>query len=772
MAKQLGKLKMLPENKTVVFWSPIEGEDVLVRTGTITEGSCFVAGTNVYTREGSKPIEKVKIGDEVVTHTGKVQKVVQLHENPLGDRRIHEISICNTPTILVTNNHNFWGVRRSGYNKYTEPHWIEASKLDNNCYVMIPNCKQPSKVSNIKITERCDVINYEYEDTNICFADIKENPPCNTNWIIDENFCFFLGLWLSDSYISFMKKQHDSSITVDTISFVTSIQNFKISDFMANQGRNMFGIEPCISINDKQKTITVLFNNVIVAETFVSLFGNKYNGETLPLLIHQLDSNLVQHFIAGLITSYGGVEDTFNISFRTTKTSLVNELYHLARSHGLVCSTFYGTNENGKQTGCIKFSQTSIIMDRLLEYFPDEHLEFLSSKFTGDKNNNDILHINGNTYLNVLYNTVSGIKPEYVYTLGVDNDHSYAVEGVMVQNCFFHSILYAYSKEYISMDKKERMTFVRRLRASLAGKVDRDNWENMGGGLIAKIPFQENVNFILTNFYHFLNSDSRAQGRATKHVIKKLVGKNSDDLDVYKIISDLIPIQEGFEHIILPTAYMKSEEGKIADCCDVIISETIDYLNKKEEIKSIDKEKADYVRGIVRKLLITVLQEAENITYKNFIKGLENVSENVDTYTSGLISDRFKRDIYFLDGNDRMPYNNFSTNENLKGRKSIIILWIGGNHYEIVGRLLPGNRIQREFSHDDPLIQKLYTFLMKPDDVHEKYPELVSYLPKEYRKRTISSSQRFTDTEGDSDLSPSYNSSNASPSYNSSDNSD
>ena len=39
--KSLGKIKILPVNKTVVFYSPIEGNDVLVRTGTIGEGSCF-----------------------------------------------------------------------------------------------------------------------------------------------------------------------------------------------------------------------------------------------------------------------------------------------------------------------------------------------------------------------------------------------------------------------------------------------------------------------------------------------------------------------------------------------------------------------------------------------------------------------------------------------------------------------------------------------------------------------------------------------------------
>lgn len=317
-------------------------------------------------------------------------------------------------------------------------------------------------------------------------------------------------------------------------------------------------------------------------------------------------------------------------------------------------------------------------------------------------------------------------------------------------SCFFHSLLYAYSKEYVSMDKRERMKFVRRLRASMSGKVDRENWEGMGGGLIAKIPFQEKVNYILVNFYRFLDNDSRARGRDTKNVIKKLVGNNANELEMYRLVAELIPKQEGFEQTILPRAYRKSEDGKIADCCDAIIEESIAYLDAKEEIKRIPEEKAEYIRCIVRKLLTEVLKESEEVAYNDYVKGLKNVAKEVDTYTIGLISDRFKRDIYFLDGKNRMPYNNSSTTENLTGRKSIIVLWIGGNHYEIVGRLLPGNRIQREFSHDDPLIQKMYNLLVKPEEVHEKYPELVPYLPREYQNSSPSP-HRFTDTDESED---------------------
>lgn len=318
-------------------------------------------------------------------------------------------------------------------------------------------------------------------------------------------------------------------------------------------------------------------------------------------------------------------------------------------------------------------------------------------------------------------------------------------------SCFFHALLYAYSQEYIGMDKAHRMEFVRNLRASMAGKVDKESWEQMGGGLIARVPFQENVNDILVNFYRFLNNDDRARGRNTRKVIKKLVGDDPGKLDLYKLISELIPIEEGFEQIILPKAYEKSENESLEDCRAIIIDETIEYVNAKDELHNLAKEKSEYIRNAIRNFLDEVIKVAENSAFKEYVKGLENVAEDVDSYTIGLISQRFKRDIYFLDGKNRMPYNNSSTTENLKGRKSMIVLWIGGNHYEIAGRLLPGNRVQRQFDHDDPLIQKLYTFLVKPEQVSEKYPELVPYLPREYRGHTSPSPQRFSDSDSSAD---------------------
>ena len=164
MSHQLETLRLLPVNKTVVFYSPVEGKDVLVRTGTIAEGSCFVAGTRVYTNDGVKNIEDVELGDKVVTHTGNLKRVLQLHKNNMGDRTLHSLNVYKTPEIKVTNNHRFMTVKKTGNFTVSKPSWTRADELNRSHYIMVPKKKsfECDRVIDIKdvLLERKNNKNY------------------------------------------------------------------------------------------------------------------------------------------------------------------------------------------------------------------------------------------------------------------------------------------------------------------------------------------------------------------------------------------------------------------------------------------------------------------------------------------------------------------------------------------------------------------------------------------------------------------------------------
>lgn len=301
-------------------------------------------------------------------------------------------------------------------------------------------------------------------------------------------------------------------------------------------------------------------------------------------------------------------------------------------------------------------------------------------------------------------------------------------------SCFFHSLLHAYSKEYVRLDKRGRMKLVAKLRSSLANRLDRKRWEDISNGLVAKIPFQENINDILNDFYRHVERQRAGRSKAGRNVIRAVINDDNDK-QTYQVICELVPVSD-FEKEILPKSYDQCSEDKIDACKKTIVDNTRKHVervfNKLGNEIGNDRKKF-CVKKIVL-LVQSVVDEADNLAFKKYLDSLKDASVSVDSYTIGLISDRFNRDIYFIDARTRMPYRVDSDN-NIKSRKSIIVMWVGGVHYEVVGRLLPGNRIQREFYDDDPLIKRINTYLFHPDEVSELYPSLVPYLPKDHRER-------------------------------------
>jgi hypothetical protein len=303
-------------------------------------------------------------------------------------------------------------------------------------------------------------------------------------------------------------------------------------------------------------------------------------------------------------------------------------------------------------------------------------------------------------------------------------------------SCFFHALLHAYSKDYVSMNVGGRMKFVKRLRSSIARKIDKGKWETLSKGLIAKIPFQENVNTILLDFYRYISRGGSGRTQSVRKIIRKIIIDNKRDVEAYKLVAEMIPIENGFEKSILPSSYEKCNDKGISKCKKTIVEYSIRYY-KKEFAKlngQLNDERIQYYIDKLEVFVKAVVDEAENSAYNEYIESLHDASMEVDSYTIGLISEKFNRDIYFIDSRTRMPYRDTS-HENIRKRKSILIMWTGGSHYEIIGRLLPGNRIQREFEFKDSIIQRINTYLYSPENIPNKYPNLIPYLPKDIRNK-------------------------------------
>ena len=99
-------------------------------------GGCFVAGTKVKTKDGSKPIEKVKAGDKVYTHTGSIKKVISTMS------RKENKTIISVNGINCTPNHEFYVVEKKYKGIITDDNihlyakWVSAKELNDKYFLI------------------------------------------------------------------------------------------------------------------------------------------------------------------------------------------------------------------------------------------------------------------------------------------------------------------------------------------------------------------------------------------------------------------------------------------------------------------------------------------------------------------------------------------------------------------------------------------------------------------------------------------------------------
>ena len=100
-------------------------------------GGCFVPGTKVLTKDGSKSIEQVLVGDFVLTHTGSWKEVI----NTMHFDREEEIVSIND--IECTKNHEFYVIKKSDAEFVNETNiheyafWIEADNIAEDEHLLI-----------------------------------------------------------------------------------------------------------------------------------------------------------------------------------------------------------------------------------------------------------------------------------------------------------------------------------------------------------------------------------------------------------------------------------------------------------------------------------------------------------------------------------------------------------------------------------------------------------------------------------------------------------
>lgn len=356
---------------------------------------CFIAGTLIHTEDGFKPIEDVKVGDKVLTHTNRYCNVEKTGSKPSDDIYILKGSMFDT--ITCTGNHPFYArkMSRKGHNNertFDKPGWIEAKDLNKNTYLGYAiNTKNELPIWNGSIDNR-----YGHNRQVNKLQPLLDNP----------YFWYLMGRYVGDGW-KYTNEKYGSGIIIccsgrNHESLVNALQALDIHFYQR-----------------KEPTVIKLYISMNEMNQFVSRYGYYSHGKKIDAETINLPINLLEGFINGIIDSDGCYT---NNEHKVTTVS--REL-----AYGLQQCIAKAFHRPVKMYKTIR-NPTCIIEGRMV----NQRDTYTIVWHTDGRKQDHAFYDDG--YIWFPLKSVKKIDCNaIVYNLQVAEDHSYTANGTIVHNC-------------------------------------------------------------------------------------------------------------------------------------------------------------------------------------------------------------------------------------------------------------------------------------------------------------------------------------------------
>jgi len=423
-------------------------EQILTFTGENDrhDDACVLSGSFILTNKGVKEIQDVKIGDEVLTHTGSFNKVTKTYKRDYSGE-VFEIKGVGTLPTTFTSNHR---LLVSTYTKkevsksqrtYTTVNnndfcFEEISKLDKKKHLINTPCISYSENVTLDMSKYLD---YYIEKDGLIYGTTYKGERINPRSIpiskyveIDEEMSFFLGYFAAEG----------STGSTHSVNLASHKDEVVVDDFIRELLYNKFGnVKIYVYTRDNLKR--TCFNSVPITN-FLKLFKSK-TSKRLPEFCMRLGKKETLSLLFGYL--FGDDNFTEGVArSNTISPSLAFQIYLLFIKVGLKPRIRFVNREKYKfDNKFISRNQYYVELSRL------DTLDFLSllPKFAVDIYKDKKLKRcspkcnRKSTYFSedetLLSRRISYNKKMYyegkVYNLEVEGDNSYVVNGIAVHNC-------------------------------------------------------------------------------------------------------------------------------------------------------------------------------------------------------------------------------------------------------------------------------------------------------------------------------------------------
>jgi hypothetical protein len=410
-------------------------------------GSCFPSGTPVTMGDGTeKAIEDVKVGDEVISHTGQKRKVLELKRRSYTGP-LYAAQVAGHPSVLrMTAEHPvavFPNSRSSGHG-YTpgKLKWVEAKDLNQKDRVLVPFGNRQGREQRLDLKDWLPGQN-DRHDSSIIETDRvrckKAHSWCNRFIDVGSEFGRLVGLYLAEGSIRVenrVRPEGDSRVEGITFTFGGDEQHF--ADETICLMRSVFGAESRAIVKPKGKNVIIVrCDNKTVGLFFRSFCGGKAYTKSVPPIFFDAPFRARMALLRGWLDGDGHVRVKrkqgvsreyveFSVTGTTVSNRLSRDMFRIALSCG-IRSTIGRTHRQ-------KAGDTVVLCAEAgLAVYPErrQEVESCGPRIQGAR------HGRNNMGFLCPVKQIDSIEVVGlpVYNLEVEEDHSYITEGIAVHNC-------------------------------------------------------------------------------------------------------------------------------------------------------------------------------------------------------------------------------------------------------------------------------------------------------------------------------------------------
>lgn len=274
---------------------------------------CCLPGQLIYTYDGIKPIEEVKVGDLVLTHKGQFKPVLATMVRPY-EGTIYGVDAWYANTVWLTPEHPVLtaSVRDGG----VEYSWTRADELTPsrcsacrriepwNTFVVFPKLHSPFVPCSLDLAS---ILGQPYYASNGRLYRMKVEK-FGSNYDTGIPACIDVTLPLMrllGCYIAGGSLFHDAGYEPSGVMFTFNNTTKLDRAYQTVEDlRMVFGLEVSMRKRPDQDTaVEVICSSAVVAQFFDSLCGSSAPKKKIPGFVYCCDGGLIEAFIDGLLSN-------------------------------------------------------------------------------------------------------------------------------------------------------------------------------------------------------------------------------------------------------------------------------------------------------------------------------------------------------------------------------------------------------------------------------------------------------------------------------------